>query len=283
MNTQTYFPRGRAVVESGAMQLAKIGLLSTLPAVRPAMPKPLTASEANTLVRCEAAIHNGLEQIGREWREIARAWERIREGKLYRMEFPTMEAYTRARFGKSARRLRQLIAAEGVMRDLEEESERSSVSSDPGAFLEDGPPRPVKRRVLPTNEAQTRPLLALPKGERGTAWDAAKAAVPEGQQPTASVVEAVVRKRLAFPTAGTAAKPDTRISKILMACDEACSAIDRIHDLLDDTDTLSNAHCRAATRELHQLEVKFTKKLSKEDLSAQARARWDKVKAKGGL
>ena len=173
MNTQTHFPRTRAGIEAG--------VVSMLPEVRPAAPKPLSKSEVQDLARCEALIHSGLDEIGKQWRQIARHWCHIRDEKLYRMEFRRIEDYTRARFGKSAARLRQLILGEGVMRDLEE-------VTDGGV------------QVLPTHESQVRALAPLPKAGRIIAWDEAKKIAGNGKQPTArDVAEAAERQKWPKP------------------------------------------------------------------------------------
>ena len=180
MNTQTHFPRTKAGVEAG--------LISTLPAVRPTAPKPLSKAEQLDLTECEVKIHSGLEQISKSWREIARQWCHIRDERLYRAEFPSMEAYTQARFGKSAARLRQLIRGEGVMQNLELAAPDITDLARP--------------RMLPKNEAQVRELSPLPNEAQPAAWSKAQELAGAGRQPTAKQVRAAVEGQKVWPVPG---------------------------------------------------------------------------------
>lgn len=183
MNTQTHFPKGRASVEAV--------VIATLPKVRPAAPLPLTAAERVKLIECETKIHSRLESMSKCWREIVQRWETIRDHKLYREEFRTIEEYTQAKFGKSAARFYQLMRADGVIRDF-------------GTFqsLESNVPSP-KQITLPTSEAQVRALVPLPKEQRQAAWSEAVAAAGNGKTPTAKDVLAAVRRLIPSEPAAT--------------------------------------------------------------------------------
>lgn len=68
---------------------------------------PLTPAEVEQLGRLEATVEKGATVF----REVADALMGIRDGRLYRQDFPSFEAYCKARWAMSGSRARQMIAA----------------------------------------------------------------------------------------------------------------------------------------------------------------------------
>jgi hypothetical protein len=127
------------------------------------------------LAECEAVIRRGLETFI----EVGQALLEIREGRLYRTEFATFDAYLEARWPElgSCRRAYQLMNAAQVVSNLNSCSE-----------------------VLPANEAQARPLTGLPVETQRQAW--LQAIDEASDRPiTAGLVKAVAdRYRAPEPT-----------------------------------------------------------------------------------
>ncbi len=141
--------------------------------------KPLLSlQEEQDLWRCESKIKEGLQTF----REVGEALARIRDQRLYRVEFGTFQEYCQKRWNITARRGRQLMDASEVVRNLlAERSESSSEASGQSA-------------VLPATESQARPLSRLPATEQPQAWQEAVEA--SGGKPTARDVEEAVQSRL---------------------------------------------------------------------------------------
>jgi hypothetical protein len=102
----------------------------------------LTKTEATELVQHERTINAGLRTFG----DVGLALLAIRDGKLYRAAHKTFESYCKARWGWERRHAYRLIDA----------AETAAC---------------VQLDTKPANEAQARPLSALPKEERATAWE----------------------------------------------------------------------------------------------------------------
>lgn len=76
----------------------------------------LTTTESQTLSDCERIINRGL--IG--FREVGNALLKIRDGKLYRQEHDTFEAYCSARWSMSRPRAYQIMESAGAVASLPE-------------------------------------------------------------------------------------------------------------------------------------------------------------------
>jgi len=170
----------------------------------PTAPRPLSKTESKEFAALEADIQDRLDRIATHWREIARLLLRIREGGLFRMEFLTFEDYVRQRWGKSARRARQLISAEGVMLDLEA-----------------GPSKP---KVLPATESQVRALVPLPKEERQAVWDDAVRRAHGGKPVAKHVAEAVKERQWPKPNENGVYQ-DGQAKKYEFKCPEGWAAV----------------------------------------------------------
>lgn len=127
----------------------------------------LLPDERADLKHYEGIIERGLETF---W-QVGESMEQIRTGRLYREDYGTFETYCTERWGIGSSRARQIRGASAVRQQLE------SVTTV---------------TVLPTNEAQARPLKALPDLEqRVEAWNRAVESAG-GQQPTAAQVSEAV-------------------------------------------------------------------------------------------
>src|ERR1017187_77792 len=215
MNTQTrHFPRTPAHVEAG--------LLSTLPAVRPAAPKALSKSEVADLARLELEITEGFQRAGKTFAQIGEYLEEIRSRKLYRGQFEDWTSYCRAKWNKSTAWALMQRRAAAVMKNLADApmgngqllmadgkagrgGDRNSCFDSTGGVVGPGADEDdLKVRakpVLPTNESQVRALAILSEEKQREVWDRAKAVAGERKQPTAKqVAEAVGKSK--WPQAG---------------------------------------------------------------------------------
>ncbi len=124
----------------------------------------LTAEESAELARYEEVIDRSRGKV--TFVEVGRALLAVRDGRLYRAEYGTFEAYCDQRWGMSDSRARQLcIAAETV----------TTVTVDGGQ--------------LPANEAQARALAMVPERERAEVWH--EAVQRSHGKPTASTIRLI--------------------------------------------------------------------------------------------
>lgn len=126
----------------------------------------LTLAELEELKSYEAVIDAGLTT----YFEVGSALQQIRDNRLYRADYPTYEAYCQSRWGFTERHADRLTSASEVRENL----------------------RPIGL-ILPTNEAQARPMTGLPAEQQREAWTQAVASASDGK-PTAATVEAEVKK-----------------------------------------------------------------------------------------
>lgn len=142
----------------------------------------LTEDERAELATLEATIEHGLQTFI----DVGHALLQIREMRLYRETHGTFEDYCRDRWDIDRTYAHRLIKAAEVTETLR-------VTGTPmlpiGNIGTGGP-------VLPTNEAQTRPLTKLSDPElQRAAWIHAVKSAPDGRV-TAAHVESVVREML---------------------------------------------------------------------------------------
>jgi len=137
------------------------------------MTEAMTVTEKAELAELEAVIESGLQTFA----EVGNALLAIRDGKKYRAEYGTFEAYCKDRWGFNASRARQLIGAAVIVARLE------SVTI-----------------VTPATESQARPLARLAPKEQPEAWKGAtEKAESEGRRVTARDVEEQVNETLEQP------------------------------------------------------------------------------------
>jgi hypothetical protein len=116
--------------------------------------KALSSNETEILEYCERVIAEGIQTFV----EVGRALLVIRDQQLYRQTYATFEAYCRERWDLSRTYAYQLIGASEVV--------------DHVAAVSD---------VVPTNEAQARPLASLPPEQQVEVWqEAVETAPPSG-------------------------------------------------------------------------------------------------------
>ncbi|MCX6922631.1 MAG: hypothetical protein NT154_05360, partial [Verrucomicrobia bacterium] len=195
--------------------------------------------------------------------KIAGLLQKIRDEKLYRVDYATFQDYVRQRWQTSARRARQLIDADGVIRDLEANCPGANVRANgverlAAPVVEDAAPV-VKPRVLPATESQVRPLLALAKEERVAAWSDAVSAAKG--TPTAKQVQKAAKARLRARWEAHRAKANVpaesdrfRTKQVLEAAQRAVVAIVALQDMVEASPGRVG-HCRFAVREVEKVEL----------------------------
>jgi predicted nuclease with TOPRIM domain len=129
----------------------------------------LSSDEIVELEECEAIIERGLQTFY----EVGSALLRVRDLRLYRVEYGTFEEYCAERWSISRPRAYQFIDAAEVRSNLS-----TMVDIEP-----------------PVSERQTRPLARLSPDQQRQAWQAAVQRAKEaGRRITAAIVEAVVKE-----------------------------------------------------------------------------------------
>lgn len=140
----------------------------------------LNDHEAMELTRCEGVIKEGQAVFV----EVGNALWTIRESRLYRETHRNFDEYLQERWHMGKSNAGRLISAAAVYHQLEHHAQ-----TYPHTLLS-----PDGDVVLPANEAQSRPLSALPAEQRPEAW---ARAVDEAQgQPASAAVQAVVDEML---------------------------------------------------------------------------------------
>jgi hypothetical protein len=166
-------PQPTAPVTDPVMEEALSAIADILPAIE-GPTDALSPEETDALERCERIIAEGIQTFV----EVGRALLLIPDQQLYRRTYATFEAYCRERWDLSRTYAYQLIGASEVVDEV------AAVSD-----------------VVPTNEAQARPLASLPPEQRVEVWQEAVDTAPEGKI-TAKHVQATV-KRLRDTTAAS--------------------------------------------------------------------------------
>ncbi|MCA9235676.1 MAG: hypothetical protein KDA44_09395 [Planctomycetales bacterium] len=118
---------------------------------RPNSTTALSLAESKQLGNHELCIERGLKTF----REVGAALIAIRDQRLYRAEFKSFEAYCQERWGWTRRRADMLIEATTTADMIENNCSHR-----------------------PANEAQTRPLAAVPKKSRAEVWEQAVQTAP---------------------------------------------------------------------------------------------------------
>lgn len=103
----------------------------------------LTTIEQSRLQQCEAVIERGLKTFT----DVGSALLEIRDSKLYRKEWGTFEEYCRGKWGWERRHAYRLMDAAQAVENVSNWTQ-----------------------ILPTNEAQARPLTQLEPDEQREAW-----------------------------------------------------------------------------------------------------------------
>jgi hypothetical protein len=129
----------------------------------------LTVVERAKLANFESVISGGLQSFV----DVGRALMEIRDGKLYRIEHKTFEAYCQERWSMTKQHAHRLMNATDAATEI--------AKSNPG--------------VTPQTERHVRPLANLPKHEQAEVWQEAVDTAPAGKV-TAKHVEATVARKL---------------------------------------------------------------------------------------
>lgn len=122
---------------------------------------PMSDKEEGLLAELEGNVERGREVFTL----VLASLSQIRDKRLYRAKYATFEDYCRKRWDFGAPRVRQLLAAESVVKEIA--ATDTTVS-------------------LPPNERVARELAPVPEGERAAAWqEAQKIASEAGEKPAA--------------------------------------------------------------------------------------------------
>ncbi|MBI1879045.1 MAG: hypothetical protein HYR94_12645 [Chloroflexi bacterium] len=170
----------------------------------------LSTSEAGRLAELETVIERGLQTFI----EVGSALMEIRNSRLYRQMYATFEEYCQERWDLRKSRTYQLMDAAEVVENLKSST---IVELFSGNIL------------LPTNEAQARPLAKLGLEMQRQAWRKAVETAPQGKI-TAKHVETVVKEFQAAqvePDSFTCPRCGQRAVQLnegVMCLNEACRA-----------------------------------------------------------
>lgn len=127
---------------------------------------PLSEAEVADLAECEAVIERGRQAFY----EVGAALATIRDTRLYRASFTSFETYCRDRWGFARSYANKIIAAADVVTNL-------------------GTNVPT----LPTNEAQARPMAAVPVSDQPRVWQEVVETAPETGITAAHVTRTVAQ------------------------------------------------------------------------------------------
>lgn len=134
--------------------------------------KPISHTELEALHRCEQVIELGQKTFV----EVGNALAEIKEGKYYRGDYDTFDAYCKERWGFERRHAYRSIEAAKVVENVS----RGTQS---------------KHTPLPKNERQARPLTDLPPEKQAPAWqDAVDTAKKRGKPVTGRAVQDAVKR-----------------------------------------------------------------------------------------
>jgi flagellar biosynthesis GTPase FlhF len=134
--------------------------------------KSLSASEERALARCEQTIERGL----RTFVEVGQALKRIRDARLYRLEYRTFEDYCAERWGYKRERAYEVIRGAEVVNNVRN-------------FQQDDPPD-----IIIESHAKELQKLKEPE-QQWQAWQkATERAAETNTKLTAKVVAAVVKE-----------------------------------------------------------------------------------------
>jgi len=126
----------------------------------------ITLDERSRLFQLEETIRQGLNTFV----DVGNALLEIRDKRLYRQEYSTFEEYCREQWNMKQSRAYQFMDSAKVIGNLQSST-----------IVE----------LLPTNEAQARPLTSLEPEEQVEAWKRVITSTPEGKVTAAVVLKAV--------------------------------------------------------------------------------------------
>ncbi len=210
-------PANEAKLTMPQLGLAKVAVL------------PLAKADVAFREEREAIVHNAI----RFSLDAARALHEIhfyRDGVLWKNEFASFEEYCRAKWGYGRSQAYRLVQTGEVLLDLAAAQKSESTIVD----------------RLPQNEAQLRPLLAVPKEKRAQAW----MEVVDKTEPTKLTALAV--KRAVKPYLPEPAKPEFSSSKRAGAAYKGVeSLLKRLGDAIEGTP--EEAELRKHLNEMHRI------------------------------
>ncbi len=134
--------------------------------------EPITKEEQDELSDLESVIDKNL----RSFYDVGTALLKIRDGRLYRAQYPSFDAYCRQRWEMGGAYAYRLIESASVIKNLSPMGDIDP-SRDP-VDSEDGEGGGL---FLPQNERQVRPLTQLTIPDQKEAWKRVLNMVPDGK------------------------------------------------------------------------------------------------------
>jgi ParB family chromosome partitioning protein len=147
----------------------------------------LTIDERSRLDQCEATIQGELHAFVR----VGNALLTIRDQRLYRQGYETFEDYCRVKWNMARNYANKLISASETVANL-------------GTIVP----------ILPTSEAQTRPLTALPPEQQRVAWQEAVETAPGGKVTAAHVATVAEQYKPRVETVETPPAPTQTFQRV---------------------------------------------------------------------
>jgi hypothetical protein len=179
----------------------------------------LDITERRKLQELESIVEQGLQTFY----EVGKAFNEIREKKLYRETHKNFEAYCQEKWGMARRTAYQFIEAALVMENL------CAIA-----------------HILPKKENQVRPLTKLPPELQIQIWQEAVEASPNGI-PTGAAVKRLVEER--FPSLGSDRTPKDTASEL----DKLRSENQRLKEQIRQQNRERERRAAAVALELEQL------------------------------
>ncbi|MBU8910682.1 MAG: hypothetical protein KOO65_05380 [Desulfobacterales bacterium] len=145
----------------------------------------LTDTEKDRLKACEQVIEKGFDTF----LEVGRALAEIRDNRLYRATHKAFERYCREVWDLGKSKAYYQIAGSETICFL-----KSKTSTIVDTFAAD-PEQAINQNeiILPTNEAQTRPLTKLKPDDQVKAWGLVLEQLNDGKKLTSAVVKKAVK------------------------------------------------------------------------------------------
>ena len=194
---------------------------------------PLTQVEAKQLEQREQIIKQGITAF----KQVAEALVEIRDQRLFRAQYRTFEDYCREKWGMTRRHADRLVLANAVVENLESDQLVSKI--------------PV---AIPVNEAQARPLAALPPKQQ---VEVARIVAAKTKTPTAKDFTKAVQTQVED-------EPKPEVKSYNPKKEDAKAKLSELMGMVDDAETFARkaGNCDDVVNLLNQAGKLITKKLN---------------------
>ena len=207
---------------------------------------PLTQVEAKQLEQREQIIKQGITAF----KQVAEALVEIRDQRLFRAQFRTFEDYCREKWGMTRRHADRLVLANAVVENLESDQLVSKI--------------PI---AIPVNEAQARPLAALPPKQQ---VEVARIVAAKTKTPTAKDFKKALQKvaspakQDSPPQPQVEDEPKPEVKSYNPKKEDAKAKLSELMGMVDDAETFARkaGNCDDVVNLLNQAGKLITKKLN---------------------